>query len=271
MSSALSCWCGTDVILLRPNCRTDVCSRVRVSACADTSPLTRACADLRVEHGATHEPQATVLFHDSSIDCSNAWRRRRRRRVFHVQELRGRLSAEPESAKQDKRPRHARLGNGLSAHDFPRHVGLSQMCRVLGQRRASAHCPACRSEPTTLSPDQVRPFGPALPGRPALRCSRSLALGQSPGTTCEYCALAHGMMSRCCVSNCPFPLQQPVTDKCVLAMSPRGMRSQRATPNEIPGRLKLMTSSRTPAIRGITSAKDGEKLDSMRSAVSSAD
>jgi len=46
---------------------------------------------------------ATMRIHDSSIDSRDARRVRKRRRMFHVQKLSGRLSLPPESAKQDKR------------------------------------------------------------------------------------------------------------------------------------------------------------------------
>jgi hypothetical protein len=44
----------------------------------------------------------------------------------------GRLSAAPESAKQDRRPRHARLDSGVSAEVFWRH-NLGGSCAHLGE------------------------------------------------------------------------------------------------------------------------------------------
>jgi len=67
---------------------------------------------------------ATMRIHDSSIDSRDARRVRKRRRMFHVQKLSGRLSLPPESAKQDKSSRHASSGNGLSAHGIARHFAV---------------------------------------------------------------------------------------------------------------------------------------------------
>jgi hypothetical protein len=60
---------------------------------------------------------ATMRIHDSSIDSWDARRVRKRRRVFHVQKLRGRLSLPPESAKQDI-SRGTRHGVRVCLHMF---------------------------------------------------------------------------------------------------------------------------------------------------------
>jgi len=72
---------------------------------------------------------ATMRIHDSSIDSWDAQRVRKRRRLLHVQKLRGRLSLPPESAKQDKRTGTRPVITLRTALRASARVPLNSMCR----------------------------------------------------------------------------------------------------------------------------------------------